>query len=198
MHERANGANIINVEITSSASDTGEEAKALASVPFCSDEHDAESFICSRSPRVEKFLKSDCKSLIKLNYARVFVIPEPDNSAQIQGFYCLSASHIERDFLNNRYRNSLPQMPAPMVLLGFMGRHDATAKGFGGILLADAALRVSTITELGIWGIMLHAENDKLVTWYDSQGFKLCPKNRVDAHNERLMYASLQALLPPR
>jgi hypothetical protein len=74
--------------------------------------------------------------------------------------------------LNNRYQRRAPGgIPVPMALVGFMGRAAAAPAGFGAVLIHDAALRVSRITDLPCWGLALHPENGPLATWYEKLGF---------------------------
>lgn len=128
-------------------------------------------------------------------FAKIFVLENPKDKTQILGYYCLAAGQIEREWLSNRQAKQIPRDIAPMGLLGFMGKHDDAPKGIGEILLADAAIRVSK-SDLGVWGIMLHAENERLTAWYGEQGFKLAPPDKAGEKNNLLMYAPLASLLP--
>jgi hypothetical protein len=85
-----------------------------------------------------------------------------------------------------------------MMLLGYMGRNDASAapRGLGEALVVDAARRVYLNADLAAWGLMLDSEggpdNAKLWAWYQSIGFtpaKADPKLGV-------MYAPWKKLIP--
>ncbi len=133
------------------------------------------------------------------NYTRVFVYVAPDDPNKILGYYTLSAASMFRRWLKNKYQKLVPGgIPAPMAHVGFMGRHDETAKGLGAALIYDAALRVSRIKDIGIWGLVLDAECDELVKKvYEPYGFTLAvnPKNPGEEIPPRLMYAPINALL---
>ena len=75
-----------------------------------------------------------------------------------------------------------------------MGRDDNAPKGLGAALIVDAARRVSRITALGIWGLMLDAENDGLVAWYEKIGFKRA-RPLKDGPPSKLMYGPLKSFL---
>lgn len=132
-----------------------------------------------------------------MGYTRVFVLPYAENSLRVMGYYSLSAGHIERALMSNKFRNTLPRFPAPMALLGHMGRDDHAEPGkWGRVLIQDAARRISRVMHLGIWGLMLNAETDGLVPWYAKAGFKTTPPEKADQHNPRLMYGPLKNFLP--
>jgi hypothetical protein len=73
-----------------------------------------------------------------------------------------------------------------------MGKTNGAPQGFGATLILDAARRVERITDIGIWGLALDAENDDLVRWYSTKvGFTLA-RNKA-----RFMYGPLSAFLVP-
>jgi hypothetical protein len=84
--------------------------------------------------------------------------------------------------------------PAPMVRIGFMGRDDGAEKGFGSLLIVDAARRVYRNGDIAAWGLVLESEggpaNKKLWDWYQEQGFKPCRQT------PNSMYGALSAFLP--
>src|SRR5260370_36686417 len=133
-------------------------------------EHDVKSF-SSESTRVQNFIHNDDQRLISSGYCRVFVWQDPENPMKVLGFYSLAACSIEREELNNRFQRKTPGgVPAPMALIGFMGRSPDTPKGFGASLVHDAALRVSRIEDIPFWGLALHPENERLAAHYESLG----------------------------
>jgi hypothetical protein len=194
MHDEAGRAN--GNDVASIGDNPVAEQISLVTVPIA-DHHLVANFCCAKSQRVEQFLRQDCRPLLRINYARVFVLPDLENPSKILGYYSLSAAHVERDLLNNKHRGSLPAFPAPMALLGFMGRDDSAPKGkLGPVLIQDAARRVHRSNDVGMWGLMLNAENEELVPWYEKAGFKRVPPEKTSPHVPRLMYAPLKAFLP--
>lgn len=169
----------------------------IATVPL-DGSHDCDAFVCNRSDRVTRFLKTDRHRLAVATLAKIFVLVSPSDPTKILGYYCLSAGQISREWVSNRLGKELPRPIAPMAILGFMGRDDSAPPGTGKILLADAALRVAD-SSLAAWGIMLHAENEKLMAWYSAMGFKTPPPGVLPLNddNKRLMYAPIRSLLPP-
>jgi hypothetical protein len=125
------------------------------------------------------------------DYSRVFVWPFADDPSRIAGFYTLSTSFVERADMSKKIKNKTPLgIPAPVALLGFMGRDDAATKGLGAALMYDAALRVSLIQKsIAIWGLFLHAENGRLAEWYEQLGFYRAERNVLH------MYAPLSRIM---
>jgi len=171
--------------------------KALITVPL-DGTHRTPDFRCSKNERIQGFFVKELPEFGSHNYTRVFIYADPADPGKILGYYTLSASFIYRRWLKNKFQKVVPGgIPVPMALLGFLGRHDESTKGLGATLVHDAALRVSRITDIGIWGMMLDADGDGLVKYYEALGFMLAvnPKNPGDAP-PRLMYAPLSVLLP--
>jgi GNAT superfamily N-acetyltransferase len=126
------------------------------------------------------------------NYSRAYVWPFEDDPTRVAGFYALSVYVVNRPEMTKPLQNkTVVGIPAPVALIGFMGRDDAAPKGLGSALLYDAALRVDEIRKaIGIWGLFLHAENEQLAKWYEGHGFFRCQQTN------RAMYAPLSRFLP--
>jgi hypothetical protein len=153
-------------------------------------DHDVAGFVCSKSERVQGFMRDDARKFAGIGYSAVWVWPNPDNASEIWGYYTLSASVIERGELINRHEKKVPKgLPVPIALIGFMGRSDTAPKGLGAVLIHDAALRVKRAQDIGTWGIALEPENDKLSEWYQTLGFGK-PKERP-----RFLYGPLSAFI---
>ena len=85
----------------------------------------------------------------------------------------------------------------PMARVGYLGRDDKTEKGLGKMLVQDSARRVSRIVDLGIWGLMLDAEVEPLVKWYEAAGFqRVRPPKDPQAVHPLIMYAPFKNFLP--
>ena len=166
-------------------------SQELGTVPLVAEQHATADF-ASRSDRVQKFIRTDCWPLIATNYTRVFVWPSPEGRS-ILGFYSLSSFSVERNELNNRHQRKAPGgIPAPMALIGYMGKSQDAPPGFGGVLIADAAKRASLIKDVAMWGLCLHPENESLATWYGKLGFTRARSGAL------FMYAPFSALLEPK
>jgi len=170
----------------------------LVTVPFVPDFHFKDQFTCLKSGRVQEFVRSDPQRLVSCNYTKVFVLPNLSDPRRILGFYALSACTVARDHTTTQQQKRIPRgLPVPMVLIGYMGRDDNAPRGLGPALIVDAARRVDRISELGIWGIALHAENEELATKvYLKAGFKRAKQLPGVSGSHLLMFAPLASLLP--
>lgn len=193
MHEQPASTDSTHAGVPQQASELPQKLE-LATVALNGEFHRCHQFQCKKSERVSRFLHSDRHRLAG-PFAKIFVLEDPDDRASILGYYCLAAGQIERDWVSNKLAKQIPRDIAPMALLGFMGKQDGTPKGIGEILLADAAIRISRL-DVGVWGVMLHAENERLAAWYGERGFKSAPLDKVGEKNKLLMYAPLVSLLP--
>jgi len=142
---------------------------------------------------VEAFLRDECSDLVEKNYCRVFVWPDPEDRSRILGYYSLSACLVARAELNNRFQRRAPKgIPVPMALIGYMGKTEGATQGLGPLLIQDAAKRVARITDIGIWGLCLDAENQKLAEWYEEKiGFTPARAKAL------FLYGPLQTFLVP-
>jgi GNAT superfamily N-acetyltransferase len=197
MHSDATTADGINSEGSSVNSDAVQQ-DPLITVPVGS-QHRLDGFACAISERVAGFFSKEAKALVP-HYCRLFIAPDPNDETQVFGYYTLSAGLLLKQNLSGGDEKKITRTfmgyPAPMVRIGFMGRHDAAPKGFGAALIIDAARRVHRNGDIAAWGLVLESEggpdNKKLWAWYQAQGFKAC-RGEVHAHS---MYASLSAFLP--
>jgi hypothetical protein len=105
-------------------------------------------------------------------------LEDREDKTKILGYYTLSSATMEKRHLTNGDEKRSPNgFHPPMVRLGFMGKCDGSIAGLGKLLIADAANRVSRITDIGICGIVLEPEGGletKLAGFYSSLGFKKC------------------------
>ena len=175
-----------------------QQEAALVTVGL-SGAHKVQDFKCSKSERVNGFFNNEARLLVP-NYCRVFIAPNPDDETAVWGFYTLSAALLLKQNLSGsderRIAKSYLGYPAPMVRIGFMGRHDGAPQGLGAALIVDAARRVYRNADIAAWGLVLEPEGgkkkEKLWSWYLSQGFKECRA----LSNTESMYAPLSAFLP--
>src|SRR5262249_55699395 len=149
---------------------------------------------CARSERIQGFFKNECPRFLARNYCRIFILTPPDDLSRILGFYTLSPGLVEKAQVTPQHQKRvMPGLPIPMARIGFLGRDDRVAKErkLGGVLIHDAALRVSRCEDMTAWGLYLDAENEGLAAWYrDKCGF------RATVSNPLILYAPLRTLLP--
>jgi hypothetical protein len=156
--------------------------------------HRTRDFSCSKSERVTKFLRETASLWVEQRYCGVFVFPSPDDPTVIWGYYTLSQYFLTRDEMSNKIRSRQLTGNVPLVLVGYMGKHDGTPTGLGAILLMDAARRVYRQLDIPARGLALEPEggktNTKLWNWYERAGFK--PAKTIPS----LMYAPFENLIP--
>jgi hypothetical protein len=172
----------------------------LGTVPLTAA-HNVQTFV-SRSGRIQHFIRSEALDYVAKRYASVSVWPDAgDDPTKIMGFYSLAPFSVERDELNNRYSRrskTIPGIPVPMGLIGYLGRSPDSPRGFGAVLIIDAARRAARSLDFPVWGLCLHPEdaNDKLIGRYKEIGFIAGMGWTRDQTKRLLMYAPLEALLP--
>jgi GNAT superfamily N-acetyltransferase len=97
-------------------------------------------------------------------------------TAEIIGFVTLSAAQIERAFISKPRQRNMPD-PIPATLLGQLAVHkDHQGRGHARSLLLFAlrtALRASR--EIGSFGVMTHALDDRARAFYQRWGFQDLP-----------------------
>lgn len=168
-------------------------AEALVTVPLDLNTHNLKDLACARSDRVRAFVQERHVEFIEKGYCKVFVLPSPDDPAKVWGFYTLSPGLVEKpDMLNRDQRSAIQGLPIPMFLVGYLGRDDGCSKELklGGVLIRDAALRVSINPDIACWGLYLDAENEQLAKWYQER--MLFRATKSDALK---LYAPLSTLL---
>jgi hypothetical protein len=169
----------------------------LVTVPL-EPTHRLADFVCNRSERVQGFLRDHAAKYVAANFARVFILPNPADPNEVWGYYTLSAASIPYGDLTagQQKRVPLPGIPAPLAIIGYMGRHDGAEPGLGAGLIVDAARRVHRDPHIAAWGLILDAEarNADLMKWYESVGFR--PKKVEKGQVTGVMYAPLTNLIP--
>jgi hypothetical protein len=137
--------------------------------------HRTNDFVCARSERIGGFFRNECPRFIEKNYCRVFVLPDRADPTHIWGFYTLSPGLVEKGRVSTQdQKRAMSGLPIPMILIGFLGRDDSAPQELklGAVLIHDAALRIHRSDDITAWGLYLDPENDGLVKWYASLGFK--------------------------
>lgn len=96
--------------------------------------------------------------------------------------------------MRNKHRSEALQSHIPLVLIGYMGRNNGTAKGLGAALIVDAERRAYRSLDIPAVGLAVEPEggrkNSKLRAWYEEAGF--VPAKTLD----RLMYSPYEAFIP--
>jgi predicted N-acetyltransferase YhbS len=108
--------------------------------------------------------------------SRTFVTCVNDN--RIVGYYCLSASSIQRVLATGAIRRNMPD-PIPMLLLGRLAVDRRwQRRGIGRGLLKDAVLRTVEISQhVGVRGLLVHAVSEGAKRFYMDAQFEESPVN---------------------
>jgi GNAT superfamily N-acetyltransferase len=105
------------------------------------------------------YLKKYARQNHQKGIAKTFVAVKESGSMKVDGYYTLSASIIEYEFLPESYQKRIPAYPIPATLIGKLAVDNSVkGKGLGGELLADALYRiVRAAQEIGIFAVRVDA-----------------------------------------
>ena len=92
---------------------------------------------------------------------------------KVLGFYTLRAAGINFSLLPEEWRKKLPRYPIPIVRIGRLAVDNSAQKqGLGEYLLMDALYRCVALAEdIGVFGIVVDAKNDRAKKFYYKYGF---------------------------
>ena len=139
--------------------------------------------------------------LVRASYTKVFIFENPDDQAQIWGYYTLSPAQIRYSELTKSQQKTVPgSIPVALARIGFLAKDDRAPAKLGAGLLVDAARRVFRSDAMTAWGIILEPEggraNAKLWDWYETtMGFAPIVPEEAGAES-RSMYCPLKRLIP--
>lgn len=133
---------------------------------------DTDSFDCGNGV-LDEYICRYASQDVKRGLARVFAATPEAEPQRLAAYFTLSAASVSAADLPGALRRKLPRYPVPVALLGrlavdisFQGR------GLGGILLADALLKVAQASKvLAMAGMIVDAKNDEAAAFYRHFGF---------------------------
>ena len=132
---------------------------------------DRSAFDCGK-PQLNNYLKRYAWQNQQKRYSMTF-IATVENSKEIAGFYCTSASSIEFDNIPDSLNQKLPKYPAPVMLIGQLAvDRKMQGKGLGRVLLMHAlsnAVRISA--EMGIFAVRVDTIDESAKQFYLKYGF---------------------------
>jgi len=134
--------------------------------------HDRSRFQSGSVP-LDRYFREQVSQDAGRRLATCFVAVSVDTS-EVAGYYTLAAIGIVLDQLSVEVIAKLPRYPVvPAALLGRLAiARDHQGKGLGSALLADAIIRVAR-AELGIFAMVVDAENAAASRFYEHHGFTL-------------------------
>ncbi len=141
-----------------------------------SADHVLVGFECGE-PSLDEWLKKRALKNNASGASRCFVI---SHSADVIGYYSLSAGAIRHEAVTKAMRRNMPD-PLPVLVLGRLANdrryHN---QGLGRALLRDAMIRaVNVSSDAGIFALMVHALSEQARRFYLSRGFVESPLQQM-------------------
>ncbi len=136
--------------------------------------HNRSDFSSGSAP-LDRYFREQASQDVKRRIATCFVAVSAE-TRDVAGFYTLTAASVALDAMAPEIVSKLPRYPVvPAALLGRMAvdlKHQG--RGLGGILIADAVLRVAR-AELGVFAMLVDAKDESAQRFYEHHGFELLP-----------------------
>ena len=132
--------------------------------------HDRSGFSCGATP-LDRYLREQASQDERRLVASCFLAVETATN-RIAGYYTLAATSVLADDLPTDVLKRLPRYPVlPAALVGRLAIDQRfQRKGLGGVLLADAALRVLK-GDVKAFALIVEAKDENAVAFYRLQGF---------------------------
>ncbi len=132
--------------------------------------HDRLNFSCGVES-LDRYIKQQVSQDVKRLVASCFVLTEAEKDTII-GYYTLAATSIPADGLSPDVIKKLPRYPVlPAVLVGRLAIDQRFHnKGFGAVLLADAAKRVLN-GDVSAMALIVDAKDENAANFYKKYGF---------------------------
>jgi GNAT superfamily N-acetyltransferase len=133
--------------------------------------HDRSTFSCG-SPPLDRYIREQASQDVRRLLASCFVAVDAATQA-LAGYYTLAASSVLASDLPPELLKRLPRYPVlPAALIGRLAVDRRFArKGLGGVLLADAALRVLR-SETAAFALIVDAKDETAAAFYRRHGFR--------------------------
>lgn len=137
---------------------------------------DSAAFRCGIAA-LDDYIRRYAAQDVKRSLARVFVATPEAAPRQLAGYFTLSAASVSATDLPEPLRRRLPRYPVPVALLGRLAVATAArGQGLGGILLADALLKVAHASRvLAMAGMVVDAKDEDAASFYRHFGFIAVP-----------------------
>jgi len=142
--------------------------------------HDRSQFLSGSDP-LDRYFREQASQDTKRRISSCFVAvsvhaPASAQMKEVAGFYTLTAASIALNALAPEIVRKLPRYPVvPAALLGRLAvATNYQGKGLGGVLLADAVLRVAR-AEMGVFALLVDAKDAAAQRFYEHYGFTLLP-----------------------
>lgn len=137
---------------------------------------DTGAFDCGE-PALDEYIRRYASQDVRRGLARVFVAMPEQEPQRLSGYFTLSAGSVSAATLPESVRRKLPSYPIPVALLGRLAIDKAfQGQGLGGILLADACLKVVHASAvLAVAGLVVDTKSETAAAFYRHYGFISLP-----------------------
>ena len=144
--------------------------------------HERAGFDCGAEP-LNRYLKTLAVQHRAKGISTTFVLVDSEQSAEILGFYSLSAATLAFERMTGGDRKGLPNYPIPAVRIGRLAVSTSQrGHGLGELLLQNAIKRILVVRNtLGVHAVVVDAKDSSVEAFYRKYGFRSC-----DAHNRQL------------
>jgi GNAT superfamily N-acetyltransferase len=137
------------------------------------DGHDTSEFSCKRSESLDSWIQGPALAVVASQTATVWVMT-PVDTESVLGYFALSNHVMKPTDVASKDKNGSSTANMPATLLGKIALHvDHQGAGLGAILVHEMfAVAAHGATFTGSRYLVLHAENEALVRYYATYGFK--------------------------
>ena len=145
-----------------SIDESSKQPESLSAPSPIRPEHDTSDFDCGE-PALDDWLRRRALDN-ESRFSRTYVVCQ---ATRVVGYYCISASGVERRSVPGKLRRNAPDL-VPVAVIGRLAVSRSHAgRGLGGDLLADALLRIATASDImGIAAVLVHAKSDAAKNFY--------------------------------
>lgn len=135
--------------------------------------HERKAFSCGNS-ELDDYLRRLARQHGQNRVSRTYVAT---NKRTILGYYSLAMAAIGKDHLPEKYHSKFPNYPLPVARLARLAVDEKFQnRGLGTLLLADALLRCTQLSEaIGMIGVLVDAKNEEARHWYERFEFEHFP-----------------------
>jgi GNAT superfamily N-acetyltransferase len=157
--------------------------------------HVREAFTCGK-PRLDAFLKQQARQEQDRGVSVCWILPDPEDSRRICGYYTLSMYAIKVGDLPEDLKKRLPKYPEmPAALLGRLAvDSNYRGQGLGEHLLLDAIQKVLNASKnLGTLALVVDAKDEEAASFYAHFGFIAFPSQPLRLF---LPTATFEQILP--
>ena len=139
--------------------------------------HNKKDFKCGKE-LLDNYLHYQAKQDVKRNLTACFILA--DENHKVKGYYTLSSSGIQREFLTDTIKNKLPVSyhNLPVTLLGRLAVDQSlTRQGIGAMLLLDALKRAYDVSvgNIASMAVIVDPIDEQAVSFYKKYGFVILP-----------------------